>query len=287
MHSIRRILEVKDGARGIRQSDAVFIHLKTLPILYGQLSEKADLKKVKAVGVSTRPRNVQGSYMPVFVAGESFASVIADTLKVPCCKFSHQDGHIMAGIYSCGEKSLINDKFLSVHLSGGTTEILKCEYNGCTFSQEIAGASSDISAGQFIDRAGVGMGIKFPCGAELEKLAAKTDRAVPLPVSVKDTYMSFSGVETKVGSMIGSADTSELARGVLMCVAKSLTKAVNNAAENTGVGKVLFVGGVASDVIICEYLKKHLNVDVYFASRELSSDNAVGIGLLAQRYNLK
>lgn len=265
----------------------MFIHLKTLPKLYAQLAKETELKNVKAVGVSTRPRNIEGSYMPVFVAGESFASVIADTLNVPCLKFSHQDGHIMAGIHSCGEKEMINDVFLSVHLSGGTTEILKCKYNGYAFSQEIVGASSDISAGQFIDRVGVSMGMKFPCGAELETLANKTDTAALLPISVKGTYMSFSGVETKARGMLENEDIRAVARGVLMCVAKTLAKAVNNAIEHTKTGKVLFVGGVASDAIICEYLKKNLNADVYFASRELSADNAVGIGLLTQMYNLK
>lgn len=280
--NIRKILQVRDGDRGIRQSDAVFIHIKTLPELYAKLSESVCLKNANAVGVSVRPRNVDGSYMPVFVAGKSFAEVIANTLGAELYTFSHQDGHIMAGIYSCGEQSLLDEEFLSVHLSGGTTEILKCRYDGYRFSQELVGATSDISAGQFIDRIGVSMGLQFPCGAKLDELAKTTDKAVLLPVSVKDTYMSFSGVETKVQNMIGKEENSSLARGVFQCVAKALTKSVNNAIAKTGVRKVLFVGGVASNSIIRDYLYNSLKAEVYFASAQFSTDNAVGIALLAK-----
>ncbi len=258
----------------------MFIHLKTLPVLYAKLSEQIDMTKVTAVGVSTRPRNVDGSYMPVFVCGTSFANVIADTLGVPCYEFSHQDGHIMAGIHSCGQYALLDEPFLSVHLSGGTTEILKCEYNNFGFEQEIVGATNDISAGQFIDRIGVSMGLKFPCGAALEKMAEQSDNRYILPTSVKDTYMSFSGVETKVQGLIGKENHNDLALGVFACVAKSLVKALNNAVKNTGIKKILVVGGVASNSIIHKYLKENVKAKVYFASREFSTDNAVGIGIL-------
>ena len=139
--NVRQILYVKDGERGIRQSDGVFQHMKLMPVMYEKLSEQIDFKEVKAVGVSTRPRCVEGSYMPVFLAGEGYAKVVADTLGVPLYEFSHQDGHIMAGIYSSGSFELLENDFISVHLSGGTTEILKSRYNGFNFDNEIIGGS--------------------------------------------------------------------------------------------------------------------------------------------------
>lgn len=284
IYNERKILDVKAGECGIRQSDAVFIHLKTLPDLYKRISQYADMKKISAVGVSIRPRNLPDSYMPVFTVGTSFAKVIADTLNVPLYEYSHQDGHIMSGIHSCGCKDFLNEPFLSIHLSGGTTEILKCRYNGFSFEQEIIGGTSDISAGQFIDRSGVAMGLKFPCGVMLEKMALSADQKYTLPSSVKNTMMSFSGVETKVQGLVNNIDNARLALGIFSCISKSLTKAINNAAAAVNINKVLVVGGVASNSIIHTYLLENVKAKVYFASKELSTDNAVGIGLLTKMH---
>ena len=107
--NIRKLLEVKKGERGLRQSDALFQHIKSLPDLFRELSEKINMNDVKGIGVSVSPRSVNGSYMPVFIAGQSFAKVCADALGVPIYTFSHQEGHIMAGIYSCGDYKLLEN----------------------------------------------------------------------------------------------------------------------------------------------------------------------------------
>ena len=269
--NVRQILYVKDGERGIRQSDGVFQHMKLMPVMYEKLSEQIDFKDVKAVGVSTRPRCVEGSYMPVFLAGEGYAKVVANTLGVPLYEFSHQDGHIMAGIYSSGSFELLENDFISVHLSGGTTEILKSRYNEFNFDNEIIGGSKDISAGQFIDRVGVKMGLHFPAGKALEQLA------------VDGAYMNFSGVETKASRMAESekCDKSALALGVLENVRDTLVKTINKAMTDTNTHRVLIVGGVASNGIIRNGLTKKLDGDVYFAKAECSTDNAVGTAYLA------
>ena len=277
--SARQLLPVKEGERGIRQSDGVFHHVKLLPELYEQLD--ADMTSVTAIGVSTRPRNIKGSYMPVFLAGHGYARVAAKTMGVPLYEFSHQDGHIMAGIYSCGAFKLLQKPFLSVHLSGGTTEILRSEYKDINFVNEILGGTRDISAGQLIDRVGVRMGMRFPAGRELEQLALTADKAEKLPVSVDGTMVSFSGVETKTIQLENKTEKSSLALGVLYCVRDTLTKAINHAIEKTGIHDVLVVGGVASNGIIRKGFTEKLNADVYFAKPEYSTDNAVGIAYLA------
>ncbi len=279
--SERRILSVKSGERGIRQSEGVFRHVKLLPALYESLTADIDLNDVKAVGVSVRPRNVLGSYMPVFLVGEGCGRVAASSLGVPVYEFSHQDGHIMAGIYSGGCFELLDRDFLSVHISGGTTEILKSRYTMRAFENKIIGATKDISAGQFIDRIGVKLGLDFPAGKALEQLAAEADDAVKLPVSVQGSFMSFSGVETKASRMTDSTDRAALARGVLETVALTLVSSVNNAIKETGAHDVLIVGGVASNGIIRKALTEHLDADVFFASAKYSSDNAVGTAYLA------
>lgn len=274
----RKILDVKEGMRGIRQSDGVFIHNKELPRMIEE--RLADInRRICAVGVSTRPRSVSGSYMPVFTVGYGYARAVSAALGVPLYEFSHQDGHIMAGIYSANANKLLNQPFISVHLSGGTTEILRSEYNGHGFTNEIIGGTLDISAGQLIDRIGVYMGMKFPCGRALEALAEETDKTIKLPFSVKGGYMNLSGIETKLARDINGPD-AVIARTVLVYVAEALTKTIDSVMKETGLKKVLLAGGVASNGIIRSELRKKLDGEIYFASKELSTDNAVGIAIL-------
>lgn len=282
--SLRRLLDVKQGERGIRQSDGVFMHLKQLPDLYAQLAKEVDTSAIKAVGASAKPRNVEGSYMPVFLAGYGYARVIADTLGVPLIEFSHQDGHIMAGIHSAGCEDLLLEKFLSVHLSGGTTEILVSEYKSGRFLNEIVGGTKDISAGQLIDRTGVHLGLSFPAGKHMEELAYDATSQVRLPVSVQGGYMNFSGAETKAIQLCSEHSREDMALAVFMCVAKALEKTINHCIAENGTEKVLIVGGVASNGIIRKYLSENISGKVYFADKEYSTDNAAGIAVLTKKF---
>ena len=281
--NIRRLLEVKQGDRGLRQSDALFRHIKQLPKLYTQLCNGINIKDAVAVGVSVRPRNVEGSYMPVFLAGEGYAKVCADSLGVPLYTFSHQDGHIMAGIDTANAYFLLEKPFISVHLSGGTCEILQSEYNGCGFSVKIIGGTKDISAGQLLDRIGVAMGMRFPAGAELEALAMTADKPVRLPVNSYSGYINFSGIETKTLSLIGKENNSELSLGLFYSVAQALLEAVDFCTKKYHISDVLIAGGVASSSIIRKYLISNTSADIYFAAPEFSTDNAYGIAVLAKQ----
>lgn len=280
--SVRKILDVPEGARGIRQSDGVFMHMTNAPALFKQLCENADVAKIKAVGVSTRPRSVEGSYMPVFLAGKTFAEIIGNTLNVPVYMFSHQDGHIMAGIESAGRHDLLNNEFYAVHLSGGTCEILKTRYENNQFNCEICGGTLDISAGQLIDRAGVAMGMKFPCGREITENALLCSEApYHLSVSSKNGNINFSGSETQVMKLTdGEYDRKKLSRAVLDCVGESLLKALSA----VGARNVLMVGGVSASAYLKKYLTENSkNTEFIFAAPEFSTDNAWGIAKLVQR----
>ncbi len=276
--NIRSILPVKEGERGIRQSDGVFLHTKNIASLFSELNIQ---DTVGAVGISTRPRSVDGSYMPVFLVGEAFGRGIAKAFSVPFYEFSHQDGHIMAGIYSANAYELLEEDFMSLHLSGGTTEILKTSPKN-NFTHEIIGGTTDISAGQYIDRIGVKLGLPFPCGVHLEKLCANASGEIPMPVSVNGTNMSFSGVETKMAELIGKSNSCDIAFSVLKNIAAMLIKSLNNAIKETNIHKLLIVGGVASNSLIRDELSKKVDATLYFATPELSSDNAVGISCLAK-----
>ncbi|MBQ6907297.1 MAG: hypothetical protein IJR79_01775 [Clostridia bacterium] len=274
--NLRKIIDVKKGQRGIRQSDGVFLHTKELPNLFERLD--IDFKDIKAVGVSAKPRNQENSYMPVFTVGESVGTIVAKALDVPLFKTSHQDGHIMAGLVSCGQENLLDKEFTAVHLSGGTTEILSCKYENGSFNPKIVGGTKDISAGQLIDRLGVKLGMKFPCGQELDKLSLTADGEIDLKISVNGGYMNFSGIETKLLNMVGSENASILARSLLVFIGKSIKKALSCLNPKD----VLFVGGVASNTILRQALKDG-EYNAYFAENTLSCDNAVGVAHIAKR----
>lgn len=277
----REILQVPSGAKGLRQSDALFLHIKNMPDIYKRAVCKIDTKSIKAVGVSTRPRSVEGSYMPVFLAGVMQAKAVSDTLKVPLYEFSHQDGHIMAGIYSSGLE-LDDEPFLSVHMSGGTTEILKTRYNGYNFDCEIIGGTKDISAGKVVDRVGVFAGLSFPCGKELDIISKNSKEEIKLPVCTDGGFFNFSGLETKAISMLKEKKIEDVANGVFSAISRTLYDALAYCVKSTGIDKILIAGGVASNSKIREDLSKIENVRVFFASPELSCDNAVGIALCAE-----
>ena len=274
--NIRKIIDVKEGQRGIRQSDGVFLHLKELPSQIESID--ADLRDIAAVGVSAKPRNQEGSYMPVFMAGSGFARVIAKTLGVPLFETSHQDGHIMAGLVSCGAEELLNEEFTAVHLSGGTTEILSCKYEKGSFNAKIVGGTKDISAGQLLDRLGVALGMKFPCGKELDTLSLTADNAIDIKISQEGGFFNFSGAETRLLRMADTEDAAVLARSAILFVAKSIGAAL----ASINPEKVLFVGGVASNTLLRENFKKAW-YKAYFATPELSCDNAVGVAHIAKK----
>lgn len=277
--SERKILDVKQGQRGLRQSDAVFLHMKNMPSLYNKIIKQLDTSEIGGIGVSTKPRNAEGSYMPVFLAGMGYASVAASTLGLPLYEFSHQDGHIMAGIESGGYHHLLEKPFVSVHLSGGTTEILKSRYNGYSFENEIVGGTKDISVGQLIDRVGVAEGLCFPCGKEMERLSVSASECIKLKICTDGGYANFSGAETALLRVEASKETKALS--VLKYVAEVLAEMLGYIADSENTRDILVVGGVASNQMIRKYLSENVDARIYYADAEYSTDNAVGVAALA------
>ena len=196
----KKLLPVKSGMAGLRQSDAVFHHTRQLPEVIQTLLPNPP-QNLTGIGVTTRPRNIEGSYMPCFLAGKAAATAAASAAGVPLFAFSHQAGHIMAALKSCeaGEEAL-GREFLAFHISGGTTELLHVKRKAVGFDVAIVGETLDINAGQLIDRAGVLLGLKFPCGMELEKLAVQ-GKTTKLHTCIKSGSCNLSGAENKIIQM--------------------------------------------------------------------------------------
>lgn len=278
-------LEVKEGSLGLRQSEALFAHLLNFPKLWSDKNMYARKGAFKAVAASAKPRPVAGSYMPVFKVSESFGRFVAGAMNIDFYAFSHQEGHVMAGIWSA---ALPPGRYLVLHLSGGTTEILSSEeVDPGNLVIELLGGSSDLNAGQFVDRLGLAMGLRFPCGPELEKLAVKADQEITaLPVAVKNWEISFSGPASQAERMLKEGSKKEnLARAIENCIADSLVAAVNNIQLTESLYQgLLVVGGVAANRHIGRRLVESLGGwKISFARPEYASDNAVGLALLAAR----
>lgn len=277
----KKLLEVKTGERGLRQSDAVFQHTVNMPSLIHALTEECYFNSVQAVAVSTRPRNVGGSYMPCFLVGESNAVSVSSIAKAPMYKTSHQVGHILAALYSIERLDLINEPFVAFHVSGGTTEALLVKPDEEEIIKaELIAESTDLKAGQAIDRAGVMMGLKFPCGAELDKLAQSSDKEFKIKPSMKDLNCSLSGVENKAKKMFESNECNEdIAKFVISFIAETLSEMTQGILDQYGKMPVVFAGGVSSNSMLKEKLGKKFNA--YFAKPEFSCDNAAGIAIYA------
>lgn len=280
----RTVLFVERGERGLRQSEGVFQHVRNLGVLLPELIGSLPAGEIAAVGVSVRPRPEGDSYMPVFLAGKTCAATLAAAIRAPLYEFSHQEGHVRAALLH--NEELMRGRFLSMHVSGGTTEMLLVD-EGLSIS--LLGGTSDLHAGQFVDRLGVAMGLPFPCGKELEALAAAFDGtpSYKLPSSVSGCGCSFSGVESEAQRRLSAgAERRELAYAIYDCMARTFTAMLANAAAKTGCEKALVAGGVASSALLRKLMRERMEkrggTRLYFGESALSSDNAVGIALLAR-----
>ena len=279
-----RLLEVRPGELGLRQSDALFQHVKHLPEVVEALLGEEGLGTVQAVGASTRPRAVEGSYMPCFLAGASQGQVLSRVLGVPFYAFSHQQGHLAAAAWSAGRLDLLDRPFLAWHLSGGTTELLRVEpeEDGVAVRAEILGGTSDISAGQLIDRTGVLLGLPFPAGKGVEKLSRQAQKREYYKVKVNGLTFSLSGMENRVRQMLQRgeepAEIAWFAQETVCRVVQACTKA---AMEQYPGLPVLCSGGVASNGRLKELLRQ--NCGALFAQPQFSTDNAMGTAILTWR----
>lgn len=278
----KKLLPVKPGELGLRQSDAVFHHTAQLHLLFSELVKDIDSKDIAAIGASSRPRPVDGSYMPCFTVGENTAKILSSALKVPLYTFSHQEGHIAAALYDSKSENLFTEKFLTFHVSGGTTEAVIAKGNGYGFSLDLAAKSLDLNAGQAIDRVGLMLGLRFPCGAELEKLALKNTKKISVRPTLKECDCCLSGLENICRRLLENNESKEyIAAYCIEYIRKTLSLMTDKLLLKYGTMPVLYAGGVMSDSIIQNSFKEKYNAA--FAQPSLSSDNAVGIAYLAYR----
>lgn len=281
----KKLLPVKKGELGLRQSDAVFHHTQQLSHLFTELMDGVN-EEISAIAVSSKPRPIEGSYMPCFTVGLNSAQMLATALNVPLYTFSHQEGHIAAALYSADSVDLFDKEFLAFHVSGGTTEGLLVKPNdNCGFDIEIVAQTLDLNAGQAVDRVGLMMDLQFPCGKELEKLALNCKDNIKVKPCLKGADCCLSGVENICQKHLKDSKSKEYVSAYcLKFVEETIYQMTNKLLETYGDLPVVYAGGVMSNSIIQSNLKSKLNC--FFAQPEFSCDNSAGIAYLAYRKDI-
>ena len=284
LENYKVLLPVKEGENGLRQSDAVFAHVKNFQIISSYIREKHEEYEILAVGYSKYPRDAEGSYMPCFLVGRALAEVISSLYNLKLFEFSHQKGHVVAAIYSSTAE--IDSDVIAFHVSGGTTEILLVKPNERDYDIELIGGSEDLHAGQAIDRIGVKMGLPFPAGKHIETLANENKAKIPpVKISVNGFSCNMSGLENLATKLYKETENKALtASFTLEFVYKTIARLTENLRQKFPNHKIIYAGGVMSNSIIKGKISDKFK-EVYFAKPEFSTDNASGVALLTlKRY---
>ena len=279
----RKLLEVGKGEKGLRQSDALFQHWKVLPQLLSPVLEEYR-GRIARVCCSSRPRPLEGSYMPVFTAGTNAGRMLSDALGAEYTEISHQEGHFLAAAY---ENDIDFSKpVICAHLSGGTLELILKDKD----RYEVVGGTKDISFGQLIDRIGVMLGYQFPAGRYIDKAACEFEKPSARNPIVRifkgDPFINLSGVETKIRKAENSYQPGELVFFMMECISESFAGMCEFLKEKYAAEQVLVSGGVACSEFIRTYCReKGLNYS--FGRKDLCSDNAAGAALFAGGASIK
>ena len=273
----KKLLPVKAGEKGLRQSDAVFHHTVQLPDILSAL----DISGISGIGVSVKPRNAEGSYMPCFLCGEGTAQMLGQALQVPVHRTSHQVGHVLAALHSADRLEWLSQPFLAFHVSGGTTDCVLCEPDDTLMVKVTPVSSSlDLKAGQLVDRVGLMLGLRFPCGVELEKLAVQSKAEFRYKPTMKGMDCCLSGLENQCAKALENGEPPcDIAKRCLSAIADVLLEMTKRAITHTGELPIVYAGGVMSDLYIQNRLRQVR--DAVFAKPEFSCDNAAGTAVYA------
>lgn len=282
LYQKRRLLKVKSGELGLRQADAVFQHTIALPEIIDELYSETKLKP-DVIAVSVKPDETENSYMPCFMTGKCVADSMGKVFSVPVKYFSHQAGHIAAALYSAGRLEMLEKEFLAFHVSGGTTQAVKCSPDSEKIIKiEQLSSSLDLKAGQVIDRVGKLLGVPFPAGAALDKVSRESSREYKIKPFMRDGCCSLSGLENKCEKMYKDGESkADIAKYCIDFVSAALREMTLALLEKNPSLPVVYSGGVMSNSLIKEKFTREFNA--VFAENGFSSDNAAGIAVLGER----
>ncbi len=217
-------------------------------ITYEALEEAGiSLSDVGAIGVTAFP-----GLIGALLVGVNFAKSLAYANDIPLVAVNHVHGHVSAALLSEPE---LEPPFLALVVSGGHTSIYKV--NSYTEYEEI-GSTRDDAVGESFDKVGRVIGMPYPGGSALDKLAYEGDPkaiALPSPAIVGDNLdFSFSGLKTAALNYINQMEQrgetinrADLAASYTLAVTKAISKKISSAIEQTGMKTLVMAGGVAAN----------------------------------------
>lgn len=260
-------------------------HLIKLEDIYYQILKEANLtpKQIDLVGVTNAP----GLIGSLFV-GVAFAKGLAYGLKKPLIGVNHLAAHTLSTEI---EHPNLKPPYLSLIISGGHTHIYYVDraYNFTLLSHTI-----DDAVGECFDKVAKKLGLPYPGGPEIEKMAQKGDeKAIEFPIALKNSKnFSFSGIKTAVLNCIeeNKYKVEDLAASFQYTIFRNLIHKLNLVIKELNIKNVVVTGGVSANGYLREkltdYYKKR-GIIVYFPSKRLSTDNGDMIAYTAYKFYTK
>jgi len=270
LSDVKDMYTTKSG--GIIPMESARHHKKVSWKLYEKLIKDAgiDESEIQVIAFSNAP-----GLAPCLIEGMKFAKEISQRLRIPLVPVNHCIAHL-----EIGEITGAKDPVL-LYASGANTQIIAYEAG----KYRIFGETLDLGVGNFIDTFARLIGIGFPGGPKIQKLAEKGTNLIELPYSIKGMDVSFSGIQTKLKHMVesGKYKIEDLAFSLQETVFAMLVEAAERALAHTGKEELLLGGGVGCNSRLQEMAKimcRERGCKFFCPDKSLLVDNAGMIGYL-------
>lgn len=255
--------------------------VKIITVLEEALGD-IDLYSIDQVAYTSGP-----GLLGALLIGESFAQGLSTALNVPLIPINHLEGHLMSPIMEFPE---IKVPYISLLVSGGHSMIVDVEDRG---DYKILGQSQDDAVGEAFDKVGKLLGLSYPGGPHIEKMALEGNPKAyefPRPMMHSDNLdLSFSGLKTAVLYTVRDIEDlndqvkADVAASFQQAVIDVLTKKIKKAIELTGRDEVIIAGGVAANKALRSAIKElenSMGIKVYYPDLKYCGDNAAMIAFV-------
>lgn len=261
---------------------------QVIPVVDQALREAGvKLSDMDAIGVTYGP-----GLVGALLVGVAAAKALSFAANKPLIGVNHLEGHIFANFLAHPE---LKPPFVSLVVSGGHTSLVRViDYN----SLELLGQTRDDAAGEAFDKIARVMGLPYPGGPEIERLAREGNPDAihfPRALANHESYeFSFSGLKSAVLNYLNSAqqrgeiiNQEDVAASFQKAVTETLVSKSIKAVENAAYDKLVLAGGVAANTVLRDHLAAacaELGVQLYFPPLLLCTDNAA---MIASRAHYK
>ncbi len=254
-----------------------------VPVVDAALKKSGISKKDLSAVAFTRGPGLIGSLL----VGTSFAKSFALALDIPLIEVNHMDAHVLAHF---AEEPKPNFPFLCLTVSGGHTQIVLVR---APLDLEILGQTVDDAAGEAFDKSGKLLGLGYPAGPMIDKLAATGQPVFHLPEpSMPDLNFSFSGLKTSIlyflkkemakNPQFIEQNLADICASIQHTIVQILIKKLKKAAKQTGICEIAIAGGVSANSGLraaLESVGEKEGWKTYVPRFEFCTDNAAMIGV--------